>query len=82
MVPIQPARSVVADHSRREERAMEWPMNEAREVFRSEAREGHYIRLIVAGEIDEAVLDGLEDFIAWRRQRRPIRLPISEPLRR
>ena len=44
------------------------PMNEAREVFRCESREGHHIRLIVAGEIDEAVLDGLEDFIAWRRR--------------
>jgi phosphotransferase system HPr-like phosphotransfer protein len=43
-------------------------MNEAREVFRCESREGHHIRLIVAGEIDEAVLDGLEDFIAWRRR--------------
>jgi phosphotransferase system HPr-like phosphotransfer protein len=43
-------------------------MNEAREVFRAEAREGQHIRLIVAGEIDEAVLDGLEDFIAWQRR--------------
>jgi hypothetical protein len=42
-----------------------------REVFRAEAREGQHIRLIVAGEIDEAVLDSLEDFIAWRRRLAP-----------
>jgi len=41
---------------------------EAREVFRCESREGHYIRLIAAGAVDEGVLDGLEDFIAWRRR--------------
>jgi len=41
---------------------------EAREVFRAEAREGQHIRLIVAGAVDEGVLDGLEDFIAWRRR--------------
>jgi phosphotransferase system HPr-like phosphotransfer protein len=41
---------------------------EAREIFRAEAREGHHVRVVVSGEIDEAALDGLEDFIAWRRR--------------
>jgi hypothetical protein len=39
-----------------------------REVFRVEAREGHYIRLIVRGAQDDHMLDGLEEFIAWKRR--------------
>jgi phosphotransferase system HPr-like phosphotransfer protein len=41
---------------------------EAREVFRVEVREGHHVRVVVSGEIDEGLLAGLEDFIAWRRR--------------
>ena len=47
---------------------MSEPRTTEREVFRAEAREGQYVRLIACGKPKELLLDGLEQFIAWRRR--------------
>lgn len=49
-----------------------------REIFRAEAEEGHYLRLIICGQMDELLLSSLQEFIDWRRHVRNLK---AEPNR-